>query len=132
MQSPGSTTDDEEDFSPLPSLRRQLLESRTALSRADARIVASTRAAAVAQEAVGSLELKLRESETQVGLLRREVRMIESPAPANPQRRLLADSEVEMARTLAGFREKVAELEDEIAQRYGHHTSRPHTLRLPY
>ena len=72
-----SPSSDEDDFSPLPHVRRQLQESRTALSRAEARVIASTCAAAAAQEAKSALLRKLRVRETQLELLRHELRDLE-------------------------------------------------------
>ena len=83
------TDEDEDDVAvgtldrwPLPALRRQLLESRAALTRCEGRVVASTRAAAVAEEALTKLQRKHQALLLNLDVLRREVKLAEQEAAA--------------------------------------------------
>ena len=67
---------------PLQHLRRQLIEGRQALHHCEARVVASARAAGVAQEALAQLSRKHQTLRLQLDVLRREVVMAEREAAA--------------------------------------------------
>ena len=131
---------------PLPHLRRQLLESRTALSRCEARVIASARAAATAQESLGDVQRKRATMKVQMEVLHRELiraeqdaadlvgpvgdRLVSAKKEAgrDRERREAAEAarnEAEMARDAARsmVAEALAKGEEALAKARGEHTA---------
>ena len=131
---------------PLPHLRRQLLESRTALSRCEARVIASARAAATAQESLGDVQRKRETMKVQMEVLHRELiraeqdaadlvgpvgdRLVSAKKEAarDRERREAAEAarnEAEMARDAARsmVAEALAKGEEALAKARGEHTA---------
>ena len=117
-----SSSPDASYTSPTPRLRKQLQQCRTALSLAEGRTLASTRGAAQSKMDLEDMTRKQRCSQVHIAALRDEVRTAERDATDAAAARdeahgKLGTSSVATRLALGRFRERLGQLEDDMAQR---------------
>ena len=117
-----SSSPDASYTSPTPRLRKQLQQCRTALSLAEGRTLASTRGAAQSKMDLEDMSRKQRYSQVHIAALRDEVRTAERDATDAAAARDEAHGKLGTSSTatrlaLGRFRERLGQLEGDMAQR---------------